>query len=1052
MERALSREQYLAWIQEGLGMAQQAARSWEAACEYFRSSRDMLTTFPLSQITPWAQTGASVCRESPSLAVSYFRASPRTVPFIEPRQIGDWANLGLALYKGTWKSSALSSKFFEESPHLVQLLTLKEMRKLVLLLDKLSQRSYDMANDCLGLSATVFTQVGGAKEVFLGLAGNLVNSSWRDSKGLFEAGARSLSKVDKSQRARFLELTSRLAESGDHKIPTFIKESTEAMSRLDTAKHGLILSLSDTLYAESPAAVADLIKSTPANMDKVTVRQFEEWFSEGLKVMKENHDAGLAYFRMESSWSERVLETLSSTLDLERIKEIVRMYCRALSGSNVEIASSESLASKNIGWVSDERATTEGRTVFLPTSIDKYDNKDNNFRWYKVVSTHQVAHIEFGSFDFAFEEPSSLFEDLRFKAPSNGQASLSPKSGEGTAERGWVTDMQRLFDLFEDRKLALDIFTVVEDGRLDAKVKHEYRGIAKSYRDVQADSMKERPDIRSLPAREALLEFLVRRSLKEDQRVSVPKGFIDQAKTIAAIANKVMSSEATVQDSAEATIRIYAILLKIPNKKQSEDDWEDLDTQQEDQYEDPQTLEDLMDSMSQSSEQSDDSVEDEEEYDSPQDVDFRGDFKPELVQLLNAIKGEQDGKSLETPELSKEMLEELLKQSAELEMQSEQGDTETAVSLFADNLVKEARLSRPKNPEYGNGSSLHFNEEGDSLEAIEPLSYLYDEWDFRAEDYKPRWCVVRQKVMVEGDVNFFGETLRNYSSIVTQIKRQFEMVIPEMFRRVHRLTDGEEFDLDAVIEAKVDSRTGNSPSDKLYWKRNKIQRDVAVLFLLDLSASTAEAIEDSKQLPDQWDAPDDPAEYMSWLRNRRSQGTRRAHKRIVDIEKESAVLLINALETIGDTYGIYGFSGYGRENVEFYVIKDIAEKFSDKVKKRIDRVAPLHATRMGPAIRHAVSKLEGQPAKTKILFLISDGRPQDRGYSREGVEKEYAVHDTRMALIEARRKEIVPFCLTVDKSGHDYLKTMCQDMGYEVLADIHALPKRLPLLYRKLTL
>ena len=30
---------------------------------------------------------------------------------------------------------------------------------------------------------------------------------------------------------------------------------------------------------------------------------------------------------------------------------------------------------------------------------------------------------------------------------------------------------------------------------------------------------------------------------------------------------------------------------------------------------------------------------------------------------------------------------------------------------------------------------------------------------------------------------------------------------------------------------------------------------------------------------------------------------------------------------IGDVYGIYGFSGYGRENVEFYTIKDINEKF-----------------------------------------------------------------------------------------------------------------------------
>ena len=62
---------------------------------------------------------------------------------------------------------------------------------------------------------------------------------------------------------------------------------------------------------------------------------------------------------------------------------------------------------------------------------------------------------------------------------------------------------------------------------------------------------------------------------------------------------------------------------------------------------------------------------------------------------------------------------------------------------------------------------------------------------------------------------------------------------------------------------------------------------------------------------------------------------RRHYKRIIDLEKESTALLIQALESIGDTYGIYGFSGYGRENVEFYVIKDIAESFSEKIKRRI---------------------------------------------------------------------------------------------------------------------
>ena len=83
--------------------------------------------------------------------------------------------------------------------------------------------------------------------------------------------------------------------------------------------------------------------------------------------------------------------------------------------------------------------------------------------------------------------------------------------------------------------------------------------------------------------------------------------------------------------------------------------------------------------------------------------------------------------------------------------------------------------------------------------------------------------------------------------------------------------------------------------------------------------------------------------------------------------------------------------------------------------------------------------------------MISDGRPQDRGYSQESSEKAYAVQDTRMAFIEARREGIHPFCLTVDKEGNDYLRTMMDDFSYEVLTEVAMLPKRLPQLYKRLT-
>ena len=75
---------------------------------------------------------------------------------------------------------------------------------------------------------------------------------------------------------------------------------------------------------------------------------------------------------------------------------------------------------------------------------------------------------------------------------------------------------------------------------------------------------------------------------------------------------------------------------------------------------------------------------------------------------------------------------------------------------------------------------------------------------------------------------------------------------------------------------------------------------------------------------------------------------------------------------------------------------------------------------------------------------------QDEEYGRDRSEREYAVHDTRRPLLEAKRQRISPFLITVDSSGHDYLRHMCDAMGYEVVADIESLPRRLPKLYRHL--
>ena len=117
------------------------------------------------------------------------------------------------------------------------------------------------------------------------------------------------------------------------------------------------------------------------------------------------------------------------------------------------------------------------------------------------------------------------------------------------------------------------------------------------------------------------------------------------------------------------------------------------------------------------------------------------------------------------------------------------------------------------------------------------------------------------------------------------------------------------------------------------------------------------------------------------------------------------------------------------------------------MKGRIGTIEPKRSTRMGAALRHAVVKMKGVPARIRLLVLLSDGFPQDIDYGEDRRSNTYGLRDTTAALKEAEREGIVAFCLTVDKAGHDYLREMCDPSRYLVIEEVATLPSELPKVY-----
>lgn len=303
-------------------------------------------------------------------------------------------------------------------------------------------------------------------------------------------------------------------------------------------------------------------------------------------------------------------------------------------------------------------------------------------------------------------------------------------------------------------------------------------------------------------------------------------------------------------------------------------------------------------------------------------------------------------------------------------------------------------------------------------------AFYYDEWDRELADYRTRWCRVIERAGSRGSRGFVELVRSRYSGVISSIRYQFQLLRPENLRRIRGEIDGEDYDLQAVIDYALDRRSTGLVDDRLYTRKLRRERDVAVSFLLDMSSSTARTISRYPNRP-----------YTQ------------PGQRIIDIEKEGLVLMSEALEAVGDAYSMQGFTSEGRRNVKFYIIKDFSEGYSAEVERRIGGISYQNNTRLGAAIRHATTRLSRQDARTKLMIVLSDGRPYDHDYG----DSRYAREDTRMALRQARIEGITPFCITIDRESEDQLKDMYGEVGYTIIDDVLSLPERLPGIYSRLT-
>ena len=289
---------------------------------------------------------------------------------------------------------------------------------------------------------------------------------------------------------------------------------------------------------------------------------------------------------------------------------------------------------------------------------------------------------------------------------------------------------------------------------------------------------------------------------------------------------------------------------------------------------------------------------------------------------------------------------------------------------------------------------------------------LLPEWDWKRQALLPGHCRVTTLV-AEDAVPCPLPT--HLSRTAARLRNQFQALAPA--KTWHRAqADGQDIDLDAYLRFASDRQAGRPVSaGNLYRELRSGDRDLSCLLLADLSLSTDTWIDDGH--------------------------------RIIDVIRDSLFLFAECLHATGDRFSLYGFSTRKRDPIRVHAIKRFEERYDAHIRGRINAITPGYYTRLGAGIRYASRQLVEQGNGRRLLLVLTDGKPNDL----DQYEGRYGIEDTRQAVIAARQDGLIPFCVTIDRKGNDYLPHIFGKGYYVVIHNPKRLPAELPRLYALLT-
>jgi len=522
-----SKDKFYIWVSLGKRVLNSIQGRSSLCVEYFHSSLTFLSLGSFESLNTWVEHCLRIAEHSISASVQFFHSTADFLNHESFYRIGPWADKAIQILHSGENREQAAIDFLRLSTDMLPILSFRGLEGWKSAGLKITRDAPELASDFFceipsGLDALYKNEIEG----IFRLCKRISEIAPKDAVIFYKKSADAMIDLNPNVRREVIDAVLRISSGRPEKIVEVFERTVSGLNSLPWPAQADIIKYEPDIGEICREGSEAYLNHVIFIYHEIPEIFYHKWIEKGISILSRDQRTGLDYFSLRSPESREEIAKWREAVCLEDCRSILSIFVHALTGKKLRIRNAEDVETAE---TSSARYYPTGKDddIYLPSFFAEELSKEENYRLYKLAAAHQAGYTEFGTFNSDFSSILSILDSLPLKA------------------------------------LARDLFFILEDGRIDRKLKEAYNGLGPEIDLALSNAISRRMAPANLPPLESLVEILLRITAGYFTQEMVPSSIQKYVSMMENSLSGFYTTSTSVRDCLLKAVELYGFLSEL---------------------------------------------------------------------------------------------------------------------------------------------------------------------------------------------------------------------------------------------------------------------------------------------------------------------------------------------------------------------------------------------------------------------------------------------------------------------------------------------------------